>query len=92
MADITSSTYTVTDTSVNGDLYAIVRGGRLKKATISGLAAYMTNEAVNELRQGGPTTKRPSAASPYTMYFDETLNQPIWWNGLEWVDATGAGV
>lgn len=23
------------------------------------------------------------------MYFDTTLNKPIWWNGTNWVDATG---
>lgn len=26
------------------------------------------------------------------MYFDTTLNKPIWWNGTNWVDATGTTV
>lgn len=27
-----------------------------------------------------------------TMYFDNTLNKPIFWDGSKWVDATGATV
>ena len=26
------------------------------------------------------------------MYFDATLNKPIWWDGTKWIDATGSAV
>lgn len=47
----------------------------------------------------GPTEKRGSYDGN-TMnkedrgfqYYDTTLNKPIWWNGTNWVDATGATV
>ena len=26
------------------------------------------------------------------LYFDTTLNKPIWWNGTTWVDSTGTNV
>lgn len=45
------------------------------------------------IRQGA-TTDRPAAASIYAgfVYFDTTLGKPIWYNGSNWVDATGADV
>ena len=45
---------------------------------------------------GGNTGSRPSLTNHWrdigTMYFDTSLNKPIWWNGTKWVDSTGAGV
>ena len=38
---------------------------------------------------GGSTADRPSSPIDYMMYFDTDLGQPIWYNGTEWVDATG---
>jgi hypothetical protein len=37
----------------------------------------------------GATADRPS--SPYTgqTYFDTTISKPIWYDGTNWVDATG---
>lgn len=45
------------------------------------------------IRQGA-STDRPAAASIYAgfVYFDTTLGKPIWYNGSNWVDATGADV
>lgn len=42
----------------------------------------------------GTTTDRPKTTylDIGTMYFDATLNKPIWWNGTVWVDATGTTV
>ncbi len=58
---------------------------------------YVPHESVGvtgssfNLEIGGPETTRPSrnALRPYQSYFDTTLNKPIWYNGSEWVDATG---
>lgn len=38
--------------------------------------------------------QRPSLSNvdKGTMYFDNTLNKPIFWDGSKWVDATGATV
>jgi hypothetical protein len=42
----------------------------------------------------GPSSARPSSGiSPGLMYWDTTLNKPVWRNTANagWVDATGAG-
>lgn len=38
--------------------------------------------------------QRPSLSNvdKGTMYFDNTLNKPIFWDGAKWIDATGATV
>lgn len=41
---------------------------------------------------GGTTANRPTAPKNYIQYFDTTLGFPIWWNGSNWVDATGTSV
>lgn len=38
------------------------------------------------------TAGRPSAPTGGQMFFDSTLGKPIWWNGSNWKDATGATV
>lgn len=42
----------------------------------------------------GTTAQRPTyyTADAGMMYFDTTLNKPIWWTGGSWRDATGASV
>lgn len=40
----------------------------------------------------GTTANRPTTLTTGYMYFDTTLNKPIWWNGTSWRDATGAAV
>ncbi len=42
--------------------------------------------------RGGVTIDRPIDPGVYEMYFDINLNKAIWWNGSEWVDATGIPV
>ncbi len=39
--------------------------------------------------QAGSSAGRPQAPLPGMMYFDTTLNRPVWWNGSIWVDASG---
>ena len=42
---------------------------------------------------GGNTGSRPSLTNHWRdvgeMFFDTTLNKPIWWNGAKWVDSNG---
>lgn len=40
----------------------------------------------------GTTAERPSVYVPGYQYFDTDLGHPIWWDGADWVDATGATV
>lgn len=40
----------------------------------------------------GSSSERPASPVVGTMYFDTTLNKPIWWSGSEWVDASGTAV
>ena len=37
----------------------------------------------------GLTAERPADQVSGCMYFDTTLGQPIWYDGSDWVDATG---
>lgn len=37
----------------------------------------------------GATGDRPAGAATGRMFFDSTLGQPVWWDGAQWVDATG---
>lgn len=40
----------------------------------------------------GPSSERPVEVKAGFFYKDTTLNKPIWWDGSQWVDATGAQV
>lgn len=42
--------------------------------------------------QNGTTADRPTSNIRGDIYYDTTINKPIWWNGSNWVDATGAVV
>lgn len=54
-----------------------------------------TLEALNTLStpSAGDTASRPiTGLQVGQFYFDTTLGIPIWWNGTDWVDATGTVV
>ena len=40
----------------------------------------------------GSTAERPTEVKAGFFYKDTTLNKPVWWDGSQWVDATGAQV
>jgi len=41
----------------------------------------------------GTTSQRPTTKLQIgQIYFDTTLDYPIWWNGTKWVNASGTGV
>jgi hypothetical protein len=50
-----------------------------------------SNHAVtlSQLNSNGNTASRPLSPLAGQHYFDTTLNKPIWYNGANWVDATG---
>lgn len=60
-------------------------GSRTWLAWASNLSSLVTG-----LASSGTTADRPTVGL-YTgrPYFDTTLGQPIWYDGTQWVDATG---
>ena len=49
--------------------------------------------AANQVATGGGATgSRPASPITYGMWFDTTLGKPIWYDGTNWIDATGATV
>jgi hypothetical protein len=58
-------------------------------------ANVQTQQAINTLStpSAGTTALRPSTGLLVgQFYFDTSLGIPIWWNGSNWVDATGTVV
>ncbi|HBF36986.1 MAG TPA: hypothetical protein DDW50_06655 [Firmicutes bacterium] len=39
--------------------------------------------------KSGTSSERPTDCPIGMMYFDTTIGHPIWWNGFNWIDATG---
>lgn len=53
----------------------------------------IVDRTVNSLRESGPTANRPTMRLWIgRRYFDMTLGKPVWYDGSQWVDATGTGV
>lgn len=54
--------------------------------------AATTSALLTALAASGTTANRPTTfLFTGRPYFDTTLGQPIWYDGSQWVDATGAG-
>lgn len=60
-------------------------GGRFWVTQAAGDVRYVQ-------RQGGLTAERPLVPILYQYFFDTTLGIPIFYDGTNWVDATGATV
>ena len=43
-----------------------------------------------QLLVGASTGQRPSPPTTFQCYFDTTLDKPVWYDGSDWRDATGA--
>ncbi len=59
---------------------------RISAPTSDADGLYLTSYAVTTATR--PTTGKTQGS----MFFDATLNKPIWWSGTAWVDATGTTV
>ena len=46
----------------------------------------------SNIKRSGTTANRPTPNNVGFIYLDTTLGKPIWWNGTNWIDATGATV
>lgn len=92
MSSLAGDTYGTVEDSKVGDKYVLVRDGNVKKQTRGGLQSYITGETLKAVRAGGSTANRPEAPATFATYFDTTIGKPIWYDGVNWVDATGAAV
>lgn len=100
MSQITSSTYPVTTTSADGDLFVIVRDGQLMKMNRAALDVYVSTllqtastATTADLIDAGSDA---NTADKFTgkRLFNTTTNKPVYAAGPAatsvWVDATGA--
>lgn len=92
MSNLPGSSYPVIEDSKVGDLYTVVRSGNVKKQTRNAVQTFITGETLKEVRKGGNTANRPEEPATFATYFDTALGKPIWYDGVNWVDATGAVV
>lgn len=50
----------------------------------------IVDRAVGSVREAGPTANRPTSRLWIgRQYFDTTLGYPVWYDGTQWVDASG---
>lgn len=79
-----------------GTMSAVNRSSTLSPVGTNGTAALdLKSIVVYPLRPTrGSKSGRPVLASSDAgyIYFDTTLNKPIWWSSVSWVDGTGATV
>lgn len=87
----------VIDTLVNGasenmDTLGEVEQSFLGLATVATTGDY--SDLLNKPMDSGDTLSRPTLTSSNIgyLYFDTTLGKPIWFDGTNWVDATGTTV
>lgn len=78
--------------------YYLDTQGRLIKGVIQSNGSVTDGNVSNKVmleNLNGATSQRPTGLTwGYVglMYFDQTLNKPIWWAGDKWVDAVGTTV
>ena len=77
---------------INADGIANLVSGIKDKADETYATKNELSEVANKVNQAGSTADRPTTATLGQCYFDKDLNKPIWFNGTNWVDYTGATV
>jgi hypothetical protein len=79
-----SSTGTLTDSVTSSFV------GRVLDSHVSQGAILVTR--IPTTAPDGTTAERPTTVALGYMFFDTTLGHPVWWDGTNWVDATGVTV
>lgn len=76
-----------------GALSTAVSSSRVGRVTTSHASqgVVLANPLVS-VAATGTTAQRPTTVAVGFMYFDTTLGYAIWWDGSNWVDATGSTV
>ena len=98
---ITDSTYATRlykQYSPYGDLMWIKYDGTTQfnspTFTVTGNVVVQNSISANtkqvQVANGGAGAARPESPVDYEMFFDTNIGKPIWYNGFNWVDATGA--
>jgi hypothetical protein len=85
-------TAAVSGTGIRGKVTIDAREVDVSSVKIVNVAnGTSANDAVNlsQLNSNGNTVSRPISPLAGQQYFDTTINKPIWYNGTNWVDATG---
>ena len=77
---------------INADGIANLVSGIKGKADGTYATKNDLSEVANKINQSGSTAARPDSATKGQCFFDTDLNKPIWFNGTNWVDYTGATV
>lgn len=74
--------------------YRVYNGGILPTGNINSVKPKNNITGLTDAYINIISANRPSGSSVKIgkMYFDTTLNKPIWWTGAAWVDSTGATV
>jgi len=88
-------TASVSGTGIRGKVTVDARELDVSNIKIVNVAnGSASTDAVNfgQLTLNGITGSRPLSPTTGQYYFDTTLNKPIWYNGSNWVDATGTTV
>ncbi len=64
------------------------------KVTYRNNITYLRDEKYNRVQHvlAGKSEGKPTTPVIGMMYFDTTLNKPVWYNGSNWVDANGNNV
>lgn len=61
------------------------------KNTILDDAKYI-KKGRHQVNISGTSSSRPNIATVGDIYFDTTINRPIFWNGKKWVDSSGSDI
>lgn len=72
----------VTGNFVTGETIRTKSNSFIRNGDTVGIMAVLT----------GPSVLRPVSPEAGVMYYDRTLSKPIWYNGSNWIDATGNAV
>lgn len=64
--------------------------GYMSSTDKTNLDNHIADTTKHEVWLSGATASRPATPTIGQRYFDTTLGKPVWFNGTNWVDATGA--
>lgn len=63
--------------------------GYMSSTDKTNLDNHIADTTKHEVWLSGDTASRPATPTIGQRYFDTTLGKPVWFNGTNWVDATG---
>ena len=75
---------------VNADGVAKIASSIKAKADTTYATKAELSAVADKINIAGSTADRPTTAVIGQCYFDTDKNKPIWFNGTNWVDYTGA--